>query len=318
MAYNDNQELIEKLEERLKWYYGEATEEEFDADEVEAICTVLDKLRPIEEEPEDMDAVYEKLMARIREENADGEPEDNPFIGKEEELGKLRAWIKEEDTEEDAGNVRPFGRRKTAKPAKHRMRIRAAIIIGIGILGAGILSLNNYTKTSANKSLFTLIMEEVGSVYIEKVGEQPKESLDENGKTQETFDSWSDLDSEIKSKIMVPEYIPEGYTLYNIECSYLKNQVAVWADYYNKTGGHLFFEINIWENVEKPYIAKMVDEEGRELLSEYSDEDTLYYYWEEEKEYICVISMEDSYYKIVGNIELEEMIKIRDSLGAAR
>ncbi len=82
MAYNDNQGLIEKLEERLNWYYEEATEEEFDADEVEAICTVLDKLRPIKEEPENMDAVYEKLMARCKEEDADGKPEDNPFIGK--------------------------------------------------------------------------------------------------------------------------------------------------------------------------------------------------------------------------------------------
>lgn len=286
MAYNDNQELIEKLEERLKWYYGEATEEEFDADEVEAICTMLDKLKPIEEEPEDMDAVYKKLMARIK--------------------------------EEDAGNVRLFGRRKAAKPAKHRMRVRAAVIIGIGILGAGILSLNNYTKTSANKSLFTMMMEEVGNIYIEKVGEQSSESFNENRETQETFDSWSDLDSGIKSKIMVPEYIPEGYTLYNIECSYLKNQVAVWADYYNKTGGHLIFAIAFWGNEEKTFTGKMVDEGEREFLSEYSDENTLYYYWEEENEYVCIISMEDGYYKIAGNIELEEMIKIRDSLGAVR
>ncbi len=318
MAYKDDQELIEKLEERLKWYYGEAAEEEFDADEVEAICTVLDKLRPIEKEPENMDAVYEKLMARIKEEDADGKPEDNPFIGKEEELGKLRAWIKEDDTEENAGKVRLFGKRKTAEPAKHRMRIRAAIIIGIGILGAGILSLNNYTKTSANKSLFTMIMEEVGSVYIEKVGEQPKESFDENRETEETFDSWSDLDKEIKSKIMVPEYIPEGYSLYNIKCSYLKNQVEVWADYYNKTGGHLIFDILFWEHDVGSYSGKIAVEEGYDLLPEYSGDDDLYYYNEEQDEYLCVTSLKKCYYQIVGDIELEEIVKVREGLDAIK
>ena len=41
--------LIAELERRLCWYRDEATEEEFDAEEVDAICVMLQKLSPPEE-----------------------------------------------------------------------------------------------------------------------------------------------------------------------------------------------------------------------------------------------------------------------------
>ena len=39
--------LVTELEKRLIWYREEATEEEFDAEEVDAICVMLQKLSPV-------------------------------------------------------------------------------------------------------------------------------------------------------------------------------------------------------------------------------------------------------------------------------
>lgn len=314
MAYNVNQELIEKLKERLKWYYGEATEEEFDADEVDAICTLLDKLEPEEEESEDMETVYENLMARIRKEETEKENAENLLIGNEEALDKLKTWIQEEETEEDSedelfrdgyaddkvigkkrkalpnpktetddvtdrafgrkyeavpdndiengssdekdrmisdreseetdsknisgpGKVRPFKKAKREKNRKTKAGIRVAAILVIGVLGAGILAVNNQMQTSANKSLLTMIMEKVGIVYVDRLGESKGKVDDLEDDKQQVYSSWSDLDSEIKSKIVVPKYIPKGFSLYNLKCQVLENKTVIWADYYNNTGG---------------------------------------------------------------------------------
>ena len=59
-----------------------------------------------------------------------------------------------------------------------------------------------------------------------------------------------------------------------------------------------------------------MDEDVCILLPEYSDEDTLYYQYEDE--YICMIFMGNNFYRISGNISLEEMIKVRKGLENTR
>ena len=58
---------------------------------------------------------------------------------------------------------------------------------------------------------------------------------------------------------------------------------------------------------------KGIEEEGYILLSEYSDEETLYYEYEDE--YICMIFMESTFYRISGNLAIEEIVKVREGLG---
>ena len=57
----------------------------------------------------------------------------------------------------------------------------------------------------------------------------------------------------------------------------------------------------------------MSDENIYALLPEYSDENTLYYKYEDE--YICMVFMENSFYRISGNISLAEIVKMREGLG---
>lgn len=280
MAYN-NKELVEQLEERLKWYYYDASEEEFDADDIDAICTVLEKLDSVKDKFPDTETAYRKLMERIEREDA-------------EKAGKI-------------AEAYSFRKRKTG-----RKKVWAAVIIFIGVFGAGILLLNSYTKAYADKSLFTMILEKAGVVNVRMMGDT-EEPVDENLELTETYDSWYDLDIDIKSEIAVPEYIPEGFSLFSVECDSYHDKTAIWANYYNEAGGHLIFYITLCEDETELYNEKMKeDEKIGEYLLECSDENTLYYYYDDE--YICLTSAKNCFYRITGNTALEEMIKVKEGL----
>lgn len=277
-----NKKLIEELEKRLLWYREEASAEEFDADEVDAICTMLLKLSSESGTRRTKEEAYQNILRQIalEEEQSEGEK-----------------------AEADREKRRHFFTGKRV--------LRAAIVF---LAAVGIFtSLNMATYARENKSLFTIILERVGWLQIEK---EPEEeiSIVGNDRLAETFyDSWGDLDREVKERITVPAYIPEGYSLYGLKYWSRKYEKLIKSEYYDKGNGHLLFEINLWEDNEDHYRETVMDETICTLLSEYSDKNTFYYEYEDE--YICLAFGEKSFYRISGNISLEEMRKIREGLG---
>ncbi len=285
--------LIEELEKRLCWYRDEATEEEFDAEEVDAICVMLQKLSPIKEPHMTKEEAYEKIMLKIREEEAEREKCD------------------EDRTDHICKRIRKAKRRDGTISLFHGRGYRAAMVFIAGF-GAALLSLNMVTYAREDKSLFTMILEEVGVLEIVKEGTGEDIIVDGDEEVGTFYDSWTELDSEIKSKITVPEYIPNQYMLYGINYYDLSNRKKIKARYYSKDNGHLQISVTLWENSNEPYREKAMDEESYVLLSEYSDENTLYYQCEDE--YICMIFMEDSFWRIIGNVTLDEIVKVRKGL----
>ncbi len=68
MEENNASKLIKAMEKRLRWYMLEASEEEFDAEEVDFIIAFLKAVVPIDVDFEDTEIAYKKLMKRIEEE----------------------------------------------------------------------------------------------------------------------------------------------------------------------------------------------------------------------------------------------------------
>lgn len=297
--------LIAELERRLCWYRDEATEEEFDAEEVDAICVMLQKLSPPEEPHMSKDEAYRNIMQRVKEEDG-AEKADAPG--------------EDGDAEKPDGAKRTGGSRKESgkgggKKKRHfseRRGLRAAVLF-IAVFGAALLSLNMVTYAREDKSLFTMILERVGVLEIVKDNTVEEIDIDRNSEIKTFYDSWGELDSEIKSKIVAPEYIPSGYTLYGINSYCLNNRNKLKADYYNKGDGHLLIEITLWEDEDRAYRESAIDEEAYVLIPEYSDENTLCYQYKDE--YICMISMKNGFYRISGNIALDEMLRVREGLG---
>lgn len=269
MADHDRN-LIAELEKRLIWYREEAAPEEFDVEEVDAICTMLQKLSPIEEQHRTKEEAYQNIMRRIQ----------------KEEKAKPFSFLKKKG-------------------------YRAAVIF-IGAFAAALLSLNMVTYAREDKSLFTMILEKVGLLEIVKERTTENDAVILGGETGTFYDSWAELDSEIKSKIVVPNYIPNGYMLYGVESYTLNDRNKVKANYYNQKNGHIVITITLWKDKKEEYREKAIDESSCTLLSEYSDENTLYYAYEDE--YICIIFRENSFYRISGNLALEEMLKVGEGI----
>ncbi len=102
----EDRELIEKLEERLRWYQEEAAEEEFDADEVDAVCTILRKQSPVVFT--DKKEAYRKLMERIREEDRDTGEEDGNTGNEDGNTGNIGGTIRAEKVTGHKGKVYAF------------------------------------------------------------------------------------------------------------------------------------------------------------------------------------------------------------------
>ena len=297
--------LIAELERRLCWYRDEATEEEFDAEEVDAICVMLQKLSPPEEPHMSKDEAYRNIMQRVKEEDG-AEKADAP--------GEDGDAEKPDGAKRTGGSRKEYGKGggKKKRYFSERRGLRAAVLF-IAVFGAALLSLNMVTYAREDKSLFTMILERVGLVKIVKEKTEEEIRINRNGEAETFYDSWIDLDKEIKSRIVVPQYVPKGYRLYGINYYNLSNRKWLKANYYDKGDGHLLIEITLWEDEQREYRESAMDEKGHTLLSEYSDENTLYYQYEDE--YICMISMKNGFYRISGNVALGEMVKIREGLG---
>lgn len=179
---------------------------------------------------------------------------------------------------------------------------------------AGIFfSLDRVIYARENKSLFTMILEQVGWLEIEKEEGMERLGMDAGEKQEDFFNSWADLSSDLKKKIVVPQYIPEGYSLYGIRLWNFDNRKNIQTNYYDRGNGHILVEITLWEDGVDHYRENVSDENIYALLPEYSDENTLYYKYEDE--YICMVFMENSFYRISGNISLAEIVKMREGLG---
>ena len=99
MKKQDNESLIQELTSRLDWYMMEASDEEFDAEQVQALMKLLDSLKseeekieelPVEEAAEDFWKYCEEREAeeRLLLGAEESEASDNAFDGKEKEERK--------------------------------------------------------------------------------------------------------------------------------------------------------------------------------------------------------------------------------------
>lgn len=296
--------LIGELERRLLWYREEASEDEFDADEVDAICTMLLKLSPVKEPYRTKEETYQNIMRQISlEEERSEEEKAEETDGKKPDAGERAAGHSAETPAVHNG-----GKRRRFFAGKRGLRAAVILLAAAGALA----SLNMVSYARENKSLFTMILERVGVLKIVKEPEEEGLAVDAGWTTGEFYDSWAELDPEIKERTRVPGYIPEGYSLYGIKCWSSNDRDILQADYYDQRNGHILFEITLWESNARPYRENKIDESIYVLIPEYSDENTLYYAYEDE--YICMVFMNNSFYRVSGNIALEEMVKIREGI----
>ena len=81
MKKQDNESLIQELTRRLDWYMMEASDEEFDAEQVQALMKLLDSLKSEEEEKIEEELPVEEAVSNFWKYREEREEEEKLLFG---------------------------------------------------------------------------------------------------------------------------------------------------------------------------------------------------------------------------------------------
>lgn len=257
-----DEKLIEELYEKLYWYTYEASEEEFDDKEVDAIVRLLDVLDPKEDDPKfpsDPEAAFERFKSRygLEEEFAEEDAEDEEAAsgsgmgmaasadadvnaevagGGEEEaavrFGGTDSIVLDvgpgADSEPDNDDVmesRENGKKNGVKWRRRLVRIATGAAACLVLM----LSVNFGSYALKKKSFFEVVRDEVGRTKVTVTGNV--DGIDENEANAVIYDSWEEVESILNAKFLKPTYLPNDYVLDFISINDMDYRKIVLARY---------------------------------------------------------------------------------------
>lgn len=313
-----DEKLIEELYERLWWYTYEASEEEFDEKEVDAITRLLDVLEPVHDdtayEP-GADAALKRFWERYGEEEENAAMEDSvPEDGASVTAGPASlpdAEIPKPDEEEHFAEEKSAGETladevpaKSGSGRKWRKRL-IRIAVGVAACVVLLISVNVGSYALRKKSFFEIVREEVGRTEITVTGNT--EGIEKNDDNTVTCSTWEDVEEVVGEDILEPTYLPEGYEVEKIVVQILETRKIVTAKYQNAQGYYYRFEIDIYDEQYRKDIFQY-DKDWEYLEKDDSGYEVQYYRREEMLEAFFV--KDKSVYYILCNGSMENLKKV--------
>ena len=315
-----DEKLIEELYERLWWYTYEASEEEFDEKEVDAITRLLDVLEPVHDdqafEP-GADAALKRFWERY------GEEEENASVSSEADTSASGESAAEEDDAEHrelhaeempAAETSAAETAKTvktsAKPGRGSKWRKRLIRIAIGAAACVVLlvSVNVGSYALRKKSFFEIVREEVGRTEITVTGNT--EEFEENADDAVECSSWEEVEEIVGEDILTPTYLPEGYELKELVFQKLGERNMVTARY-NKEGYYFRFRVDIYQKQYKEGFLQYDKDWG--LIEEDPSENNIQYYGKDGMIEAFLVNDKTAYY-ILSNENLEIVKEVINKL----
>lgn len=233
MKKQDNESLIQEVTKRLDWYTMEASDEEFDADEVQTLLKLLDSLKGEEKEEElpveeALDSFWKYCEKRQEEERilaADGkESEENRKTKSEKKEGRMRQFL--------------------WYFHKHRIAVVTAVALIIIMLGGSWQMAVNAEKHGG--FFWWMDKNEEGTTKITA----PELPIEETGKSiEENYYSLEDVPDAYVQYAMIPFEISsldkDDYSLSHIEVT-KSNRADTVNDYFKKDEEILCFEVKVY------------------------------------------------------------------------
>lgn len=306
MKKQDNESLIQELTKRLDWYIMEASDEEFDADEVQTLMKLLDNLKTEEDNIED-ELPVEEALDDFWKHCEEREEEERLLLGTEEEKDKSEPVAEKEEDKPREGKL-------------HKMlwyfHRRRFVVVTVALLVVMILGGSWQVVANAEKHggfFWWMDKNEEGTTMI--TAPEGVEEVDSNNCTIEIYDS--------------VEKIPDSYGKYALQLFEISEIARYQFDYAKLVNGKhndtmyiflkdgmddiLKFEIRIYPHeilrVRETYpgfvFEKEFDDEGIAFdvfsKKEISGEDTyiMYFYYDKEKYTITGRGNEDDLQDIV-------------------
>ena len=316
-----DEKLIEELYERLWWYTYEASEEEFDEKEVDAITRLLDVLEPVHDdtayEP-GADAALKRFWERYGEEEENAAMEDSvPEDGASVTAGPASlpdAEIPKPDEEEHFAEEKSAGETladevpaKSGSGRKWRKRL-IRIAVGVAACVVLLISVNVGSYALRKKSFFEIVREEVGRTEITVTGNT--EEIEENNDNAIECSSWEEVSEIVGEDILVPSFIPEGYHLTSLLVQDASLRKTVIGRYNDENGHILRIYIKIYQEEFKKDTAQ--HDKNWSLLEEDLEKGIQFYNCEDE--YEAFFSNEKCVYYILNNESVEVLKSIVDGM----
>ena len=142
MKKQDNESLIQELTRRLDWYMMEASDEEFDAEQVQALMKLLDSLKSEEEEKIEEELPVEEAVSNFWKYREEREEEEKLLFGAEESRESdptVCVEEKEEPKESKFHKVLWYFHR-------HRIVVVTAAVLVVIMLGGSLQAVVNAEK----------------------------------------------------------------------------------------------------------------------------------------------------------------------------
>lgn len=233
MKKQDNESLIQEVTKRLDWYTMEASDEEFDADEVQTLLKLLDSLKGEEKEEElpveeALDSFWKYCEKRQEEERilaADGkESEENRKTKPEKKEGRTRQFL--------------------WYFHKHRIAVVTAVALIIIMLGGSWQMAVNAEKHGG--FFWWMDKNEEGTTLI--TAPEGGSSRDSEKGTVDIYYSIDKVPEKYKEYAIMPKQIESviDYNLELIEITKLKDSDTIYELFRNKENAQLRFWIKIY------------------------------------------------------------------------
>lgn len=285
-----NEKLINDLYEKLNWYTFEASNEQFDAKEVDAIVQLLDVLEPMKEDP-----VYPSDPAAARE-------RFYKRYGLEAERAEQNGSAEKTGITAEDGTDRETAEGKPKKRKKKKMFVRfAAGLVACLVL---MLSVNVGSYALKKKSFFEVVRDGIGRTKVTVTGNI--DNIDDEILATFEYQSWEEVEKAVGESILEPVYMPKEYALDSIEVKLLEYEKKIVATYV-ANNANVRIKINIYED---RYINNIIqyDEEWVLLKEEKVGKKAQYYLKGNKIE--AFFTKGNAVYFIYSTLDLEQVEKI--------
>ena len=298
---NSTEELIKQLENRLDRLTGQPAED-MNEEEIENILNLLDTLKPL---PGGKAFNPEEAFERLERDYLDN-PEKLEQASEEADRAELKAALQEK-----AADAADSAERKTASGKHRRFRVLKNIGIAAAIMILIFSGLNLATYATARKGLFDLIINRKNTMSNMYVGEGDI-GMDYEVHDKEVYTSWDEVPDEAKEGILLPEYLPEGMEVEEIQVMGTE-PIRLEAKYIVLENPTIYIKLSIKQFNEVKIKDEITNPQARYCGSEEINGMECYLYNMGEESFY-VFTNNDNLYYLYGTVPVEEMKKIINSL----
>lgn len=339
----NNEKLVKELYERLNWYTYEASDEEFDFEEIKAVIQLLDVLDPIRMSPEEEeyfspDAAFERFKKRCNitnpdDDNGGAELSDCGSVicgSKEDAVGKIRDFSEAKKRRnsgadsETAQELFPYDEMEKflqwkkeqdassqKENEKHSFTLQSPLAkttAAIAIVVTTFLLLNIGSYAVAEKSFFEVVGDGVNGFHITtNGGAEESRGFEDDASERRNYATWEEMEKEEGVSVLKPKNLSDGMELEELYVREENSYEAVIANFKGEAYELKMVICDYNNEYRKQWLGKCEDEKEIKV-EEISYKEEKYY--EVENGYAAIFVDNNKMYYIFTDGNFEKLQKI--------